>query len=134
MNFMNFCCWKQFSFFASDPYVASGTGKIEKDYDAAKERIGHYWQNKYIHFSKEIQVALQLCQKRPEKLRRYAPTKGDQEKTDRIIDIIHIIDIMDLLDTIDLIDIQRKGEKRKETERKKRRKIEKREKRREEGR
>ena len=36
--------------------------------------------------------------KLPEKLRRYAPTKGNQEKTDRIIDIIDIIDIVDLID------------------------------------
>ena len=33
-------------------------------------------------------------QKWPEKLRRYARTKGNQEKTDRIIDIIDLIDII----------------------------------------
>ena len=37
----------------------------------------------------------------PEKLRRYAPTKGNQEKTHRIIDIIDIIDIIHMLDIIE---------------------------------
>ena len=43
--------------------------------------------------------------KLPEKLGRYAPTKGNQEKTDRIIDIMDLIDIMDIIDIMDLIDI-----------------------------
>ena len=43
--------------------------------------------------------------KMTEKLRRYALTKGNQEKTDRIIDIIDIIDNMDLIDIMDCIDI-----------------------------
>ena len=32
------------------------------------------------------------------KLRRYAPTEGNQEKTYRIIDIIDVIDVIDIID------------------------------------
>ena len=35
----------------------------------------------------------------------YTPTKGNQEKTDRIIDIIDLIDIMDIIDIMDFMDI-----------------------------
>ena len=56
----------------------------------------------------------------PEKLRRYALTKGNQEKTDRIRDIIDIIDIINLIDII-------KRDKNREKERKRERKREKRE-------
>ena len=31
----------------------------------------------------------------------YAPTKGNQEKTDRTINIIDIIDLIDIMDVID---------------------------------
>ena len=34
----------------------------------------------------------------------YASTKGNQEKTDRIIDIMDLIEIMDLIDIMDHID------------------------------
>ena len=43
--------------------------------------------------------------KLPEKLWRYAPTKGNQEETDRIIDIIDIIDIINIIDIIDIVDL-----------------------------
>ena len=36
--------------------------------------------------------------------RRYASTKGNQEKTDRVIDIMDLIDIMDRIDIMDLIE------------------------------
>ena len=39
-----------------------------------------------------------------EKLRRYAPAKGNQEKTDRITDVIDIIDTIDIIDSIDIIE------------------------------
>ena len=48
--------------FSSDRCVASGSGKIEKGYDAAKERIDKYWKNKFTHFNEEIQVVLILSQ------------------------------------------------------------------------
>ena len=44
--------------------------------------------------------------KRPKKLQRYALTKGNQEKTDRIIDIIDIIAIIDIIDIIGIIEIR----------------------------
>ena len=47
---------------------------------------------------------MQVIIKLPEKLRRYAPTKGNQEKTNRILYIIDIRDIMDLIDIMDHID------------------------------
>ena len=47
--------------------------------------------------------------KLPEKLRSNAPTKGNQERTDRIIDIIDIIDIMGLIYIMNLIDRSRKA-------------------------
>ena len=53
-------------------------------------------------------------------IRRYTPTKGNQEKTDRIIDIIDLMDIMDLLDR------QRIGEKKREKEGSREKKREKR--------
>ena len=38
--------------FSSDRCVASGSGKIEKGYDAAKERIDKYWRNKIHPFQR----------------------------------------------------------------------------------
>ena len=38
--------------FVSDRCVASGSGKIEKGYDAAKERIDKYWRNKIHPFQR----------------------------------------------------------------------------------
>ena len=46
-----------------------------------------------------------VIKKIPEKLRRYAPTKGNKEKTDRIIDIIDIMDLIDIIDIIDITDL-----------------------------
>ena len=49
-------------------------------------------------FSNKIVWGHFRFEKLPEKLRRYAPTKGNQEKTARIIDIIDIMDLIDILD------------------------------------
>ena len=49
--------------------------------------------------------AICMYVKMTEKLRRYALTKGNQEKTDRIIDIIDIIDLIDIMDLIDIKDL-----------------------------
>ena len=46
---------------------------------------------------------ISLSKKWPEKLRGYAPTKGNQEKTDRIIDSIDIIDLIDILVLLDIL-------------------------------
>ena len=35
---------------------------------------------------------MSISEKLPEKLQMYAPTKGNQEKTDRIIDIMDLIE------------------------------------------
>ena len=49
------------------------------------------------------EVAVLQVKKLPEKVWRYAPTKRNQEKTDRIIDIIDIIVIMNIMDIIDIM-------------------------------
>ena len=51
-------------------------------------------------FMVQLHTSSKTDKKWPEKLRRYAPIKGNQEKTDRIIDI-DIIDIIDNMDTIE---------------------------------
>ena len=48
--------------------------------------------------------------KLPEKLRRYALTKRNQEKTDRIIDIMDFIDIMYIIDIIEKLHIGRNAQ------------------------
>ena len=57
-----------------------------------------------------------IKQKGPEKSRRYAPTKGNQEKTDRIIDII---------EKRKMREKERKREKKREKDRKREKQREK---------
>ena len=64
-------------------------------------------------------------EKLPEKLWRYALTKGNQEKIDKIIDIRDIIDIMDLIKR------WRKGERKEREKERKERKGERKERNRE---
>ena len=61
--------------------------------------------------SPQYMVIVRPMQKGPEKLQRYAPTKGNQEKTDRIIDVTDIIEkklhiLTDILNILKKWDIQ----------------------------
>ena len=61
----------------------------------------HYTSNLFAfilgHWRSKIdQSPWRRHRKWPKKPRGYAPTKGNQEKTDRIIDIIDIMDVMDI--------------------------------------
>ena len=50
----------------------------------------------YVYFLLRASITKRKTQnkeKLPEKLRRYAPTKQNQEKTDKIIAIINIVDM-----------------------------------------
>ena len=68
-------------------------------------------------WNSSISVTFQLYYKNDQRNsgRQYAPTKGNQEKTARIIDSMDLIDIMDLIDRY----VERMREKERKRKRKK---------------